>query len=309
MAVVGEVVRPDEPAGDWMKRAACKGLSHLFFGCSERPQARERREAAARSVCGACAVNAQCRQFARMHHEYGFWGRGERGRASRRRVPPDRPDRRSRPRQLTPPPRSAVCCRMRRCRPLRGAPWHRRPTAPRGRDGAGRRTPWVGQPYPLGATYDGSGTNFSLFTTVAGAVELCLLSDAPTTVRARRRRSTRSASPSTRSTATAGTPTSRTSDPGQRYGYRVHGPGTRRRACGATRPSCCSTPTSRPSTARSTGTRRAWLRPRRSVAAEHRRQRTCRSASSATRSSIGPTTGQRGTRCTRRSSTRRTSAA
>jgi WhiB family redox-sensing transcriptional regulator len=58
-----------------MKRAACKGLSHLFFpAAAERPQARERREAAARSVCGSCDVDAQCRQFARMHHEYGFWG-------------------------------------------------------------------------------------------------------------------------------------------------------------------------------------------------------------------------------------------
>jgi len=34
---------------------------------------------------------------------------------------------------------------------------------------------WVGRPYPLGATYDGSGTNFSLFSSVADGVELCLL--------------------------------------------------------------------------------------------------------------------------------------
>jgi isoamylase len=33
---------------------------------------------------------------------------------------------------------------------------------------------WPGKPYPLGATYDGSGTNFSLFSEVAEAVELCL---------------------------------------------------------------------------------------------------------------------------------------
>jgi glycogen operon protein len=33
---------------------------------------------------------------------------------------------------------------------------------------------WPGRPYPLGATYDGTGTNFSLFSEVAEGVELCL---------------------------------------------------------------------------------------------------------------------------------------
>jgi isoamylase len=33
---------------------------------------------------------------------------------------------------------------------------------------------WPGSPYPLGATYDGSGTNFALFSEVAESVELCL---------------------------------------------------------------------------------------------------------------------------------------
>ena len=33
---------------------------------------------------------------------------------------------------------------------------------------------WPGKPYPLGATYDGTGTNFSLFSEVADGVELCL---------------------------------------------------------------------------------------------------------------------------------------
>jgi len=31
---------------------------------------------------------------------------------------------------------------------------------------------WPGRPYPLGATYDGSGTNFALFSGVAERVEL-----------------------------------------------------------------------------------------------------------------------------------------
>ncbi|UEA58723.1 glycogen debranching protein GlgX [Gordonia otitidis] len=34
---------------------------------------------------------------------------------------------------------------------------------------------WPGTPYPLGATYDGVGTNFSLFSEVAEAVDLCLI--------------------------------------------------------------------------------------------------------------------------------------
>ncbi len=35
-------------ADDWMRHGACKGLTHLFFPpAAERPQARERREAAA----------------------------------------------------------------------------------------------------------------------------------------------------------------------------------------------------------------------------------------------------------------------
>jgi glycogen operon protein len=36
---------------------------------------------------------------------------------------------------------------------------------------------WPGQPYPLGATYDGVGTNFSVFSEVAERVELCLFDD------------------------------------------------------------------------------------------------------------------------------------
>lgn len=59
----------------WMREAACKGLSHLFFPApAERPQARERREAMARTVCGECEVQSTCQDFARRNHEYGFWG-------------------------------------------------------------------------------------------------------------------------------------------------------------------------------------------------------------------------------------------
>ncbi len=37
---------------------------------------------------------------------------------------------------------------------------------------------WPGTAYPLGATYDGAGTNFALFSEVAERVELCLFDDA-----------------------------------------------------------------------------------------------------------------------------------
>ena len=33
---------------------------------------------------------------------------------------------------------------------------------------------WPGQPYPLGATWDGAGVNFALFSCHATRVELCL---------------------------------------------------------------------------------------------------------------------------------------
>jgi pullulanase/glycogen debranching enzyme len=47
---------------------------------------------------------------------------------------------------------------------------------------------WVaypGSPYPLGATWDGSGVNFALFSEHADRVELCLF-DQPTARRRRR---------------------------------------------------------------------------------------------------------------------------
>jgi WhiB family redox-sensing transcriptional regulator len=74
--VAVEIVSTRQQTDDgWMRDAACKGLTHLFFPSpAERPQARERREATARQVCRGCAVNAMCRDFARSQHEYGFWG-------------------------------------------------------------------------------------------------------------------------------------------------------------------------------------------------------------------------------------------
>lgn len=36
---------------------------------------------------------------------------------------------------------------------------------------------WPGDPYPLGATYDGAGTNFAVFSEAAERVELCLFDE------------------------------------------------------------------------------------------------------------------------------------
>lgn len=59
----------------WMDRGACQGLTYLFFPLTaERPQARQKREALARSICASCSVKTQCRDFARENHEYGLWG-------------------------------------------------------------------------------------------------------------------------------------------------------------------------------------------------------------------------------------------
>ena len=73
---------------------------------------------------------------------------------------------------------------------------------------------WPGQPYPLGAMYDGSGTNFSLFSEIAERVELCLFDAAGD--------ETRIDLPEVTGYCWHGyLPTV---EPGQRYGFRVHGP-------------------------------------------------------------------------------------
>ena len=75
---------------------------------------------------------------------------------------------------------------------------------------------WSGRPYPLGATWDGSGTNFALFSAHAEKVELCLFdSDGMTEI-------ARIALPEyTQEIWHVYLPDVR---PGQLYGYRVHGP-------------------------------------------------------------------------------------
>ncbi|ORV96759.1 glycogen debranching protein GlgX [Mycobacterium kyorinense] len=76
-------------------------------------------------------------------------------------------------------------------------------------------TVWPGNSYPLGATYDGGGTNFALFSEVAEKVELCLIDDddgAETRVNLEEVDGYvwHAYLPNV--------------GPGQRYGFRVHGP-------------------------------------------------------------------------------------
>jgi isoamylase len=75
---------------------------------------------------------------------------------------------------------------------------------------------WPGQPYPQGATWDGEGVNFSIFSEHATAVELCLYGSDGVTESHRISLSNR-----TDLIWHAYLPDVR---PGQRYGYRVSGP-------------------------------------------------------------------------------------
>jgi isoamylase len=73
---------------------------------------------------------------------------------------------------------------------------------------------WPGKAYPLGATYDGSGTNFGVFSEIAERVELCLF-DADGA-------ETRVTLPEVDGFVWHGFVPN--IEPGQRYGYRVYGP-------------------------------------------------------------------------------------
>lgn len=76
-----------------------------------------------------------------------------------------------------------------------------------------RITSWPGTPYPLGATYDGIGVNFSLFAEHAEAVDLCLFDDSGAETKI-------SVNDRTHNNWHIYLPGIK---PGQLYGYRVHG--------------------------------------------------------------------------------------
>ncbi|MGW0198288.1 glycogen debranching protein GlgX [Nonomuraea sp. NPDC003201] len=76
------------------------------------------------------------------------------------------------------------------------------------------REVWPGEPYPLGGTWDGVGTSFAVFSEVAERVELCLFHDDGTEERVDL--------PEVDGFVWHGYLPG--IQPGQRYGYRVHGP-------------------------------------------------------------------------------------
>ncbi|MFD8820017.1 glycogen debranching protein GlgX [Streptomyces sp. NPDC059627] len=73
---------------------------------------------------------------------------------------------------------------------------------------------WSGHPYPLGASFDGQGTNFALFSEVAERVDLVLVNDA----------ATETTVPMTEVDGFVWHAYLPGVGPGQRYGYRVTGP-------------------------------------------------------------------------------------
>jgi isoamylase len=73
---------------------------------------------------------------------------------------------------------------------------------------------WPGRAYPLGPAFDGTGTNFALFSEVAESVDLCLFDDAGEESRVRLEEVD----------AFSWHAYLHDVGPGQRYGYRVHGP-------------------------------------------------------------------------------------
>ena len=85
---------------------------------------------------------------------------------------------------------------------------HAPATSPRTRPGA---------PYPLGATWDGAGVNFALFSEHATAVDLCLFDSSEATTERERI----VLSEQTAQVWHGFLPDAR---PNQLYGYRVHGP-------------------------------------------------------------------------------------
>src|SRR5271155_4783183 len=87
---------------------------------------------------------------------------------------------------------------------------------PQKKGGAMKRTILPGRPYPQGATWDGAGTNFAIYSEAAERVELCLFQDVASadaehiTLKERTNYVWHCFLPGVQ--------------PGQLYGYRVHGP-------------------------------------------------------------------------------------
>src|SRR4051812_2813337 len=76
---------------------------------------------------------------------------------------------------------------------------------------------WPGRPYPLGATFDGAGVNFAIFSEAATKVELCLFDSVGSNKET-------TCIPLPEQTDMVWHGYFPDIEPGQLYGYRVHGP-------------------------------------------------------------------------------------
>ena len=106
---------------------------------------------------------------------------------------------------------------------------------------------WPGSAYPLGATFDGSGTNFALFSEVAEKIELCLFYDTGGETRVEL----------LEIDAYVWHAYLPQVQPGQRYGYRVYGEYDPESGKRCNPKSCSSTRTQRLPAVISTGIRRS----------------------------------------------------
>ena len=86
MSNVSRLPGPSADVWDWQRNGACRGRdsAQFFHPDGERGASRLRREIAAKAVCQACPVRAECAAHALTAREpYGVWGgftEAERGR-------------------------------------------------------------------------------------------------------------------------------------------------------------------------------------------------------------------------------------
>lgn len=77
MTEVSRLPKPVTASWEWQEAGSCRSLpTDMFFHPeNERGPRRKAREVAAKAVCGACPVIAQCRAHALSVQEpYGIWG-------------------------------------------------------------------------------------------------------------------------------------------------------------------------------------------------------------------------------------------
>ena len=72
--VFEEKTYDSEANESWISRAACRGLTNVFYSSyNESTKARERRETIAKKMCASCPVIEQCLEMSIKNEEYGIW--------------------------------------------------------------------------------------------------------------------------------------------------------------------------------------------------------------------------------------------